>query len=252
MHGMRNSAGPFAASLVTGLVLALLLWGGELVRYNSPGWLTSFAGLFFLLVVLLPLALGIGTYYAVVSGGENPYVRLADATSSGGRFLSTPDCQKGWRVFNGIFWVFLYLSSTILLSYLLSHEIAVEIVRPRYQAILSLASVAGSVILFLPLLRFGFAIGRRLESRANGIPGLRQLWARPLYPILLLTVVVRRHTGSPLATPHADGRHRPLRNGAGRNDLSGILHALAHHSGGYFLAEHHHYLRPGRTEPLWQ
>ncbi len=190
MHGMRNSAGPFTASLVTGLVLALLLWGGELVRYDSPGWLTSFAGLFFLLVVLLPVALGIGTYYAVVSGGVNPYLRLADATSRAGHFLTTPDRSNGWRVFNGIFWLLLYLAGTILLAYLLSHEIAVEIVRPRYQAILSLASVAGTVLLFLPLLRFGFAFGRRIEGPANGIPILRRLWSRPLYPILLLTGVI--------------------------------------------------------------
>lgn len=188
MPNMRHSAGPFAASLTTGLVLALLLWGGEATLTRSPGWMTSWAALFFLLAVLLPVSMLAALYFTVVAGKENPYNRLADGISRWGSYLTTVNPGNGWRVGNGIFWLSVYLTGAILGAYVLSREIAVEIVRPRYQAILSLAATGVCFLILLPIPRFGFALGRRLESWAASVSGLRMLWLRPLNPLLTLVL----------------------------------------------------------------
>lgn len=190
VHNMRHTAGPFAASLTTGLVLALLLWCGEATVARAPAWTASLASLFFLLTVLLPFSALIALYFSVVAGNMNPYDRLADGISRWGDYLTGPDAARGWRVGNGIFWFGLYLASAIACSYLLSREIAVEIVLPRYQAILSLAATGCSFLVLAPVPRFGLALGRRLEGWATDVPGLRQLWSRPLYPALALVAVV--------------------------------------------------------------
>jgi arylsulfatase A-like enzyme len=189
VHDMRNSAGPFAASLTTGLVLALLLWGGESTVARSPGWMTSWAALFFLLAILLPISILAALYFTVVAGTVNPYDRLADGISRWASYLTTMNAGKGWRLSNGIFWLSIYLAGATYGSYLLTSEIAVEIVRPRYQAILSLAATACCFLILLPLPRFGFALGRRLEGPAATAPGLRLLWSRPLHPVLALVTV---------------------------------------------------------------
>ncbi len=188
MGDSSGRAGPFSACLVTGLVLALVLWLCEALFGSPPDGSTTLASFFFLLLVLVPASLSAAVFFAVVGGDANPYERLGTVAGRFWSYLVQRDGEAGFRLLNGVLWLGLYGAVAVVAGYLLNREIALEIVRARYQAILAMAATVGTFAVLLPIPLFGLALGRRLAPTAARLPGIAALWRRPLLPagVLLL------------------------------------------------------------------
>lgn len=178
---------PFSATLLTGLIWLVLLWGGErLVGPEHSLQIQVSSGFFLLMVVVLPVALGAGVFLRVVLGRRNPYLVLLQQLGLGWRRLVSKDAEAGFRWLNGLLWWGLYLGAAVLSSISLCRTIATDVVRPAYQAILSVSATGAAFLALVPIPVFGLALGERTAPWAARIPGLRLLYGRRLWPFLLL------------------------------------------------------------------
>jgi len=169
---------------------ALLLWATDLFFCVPERMHVALASLFFLLLLLLPLSLAFGLFFRVVLDRGNPYWSLERVVTRSWDVAWTRDPAAGFRLLVETLGGLLYAGAAAGAAYLICRELAVEIVRPRYQAILSVVATVGSFAALVPLFLFARAVGRRWSERAAGIPVLSAAWSRPGIPVVGTVVAV--------------------------------------------------------------
>ena len=164
------------------MFFSLLVWFVDLLTAFPPDWASGLAGLFFNLLFVVPLSLATGLFFRVVWGRSNPYVIIGVWGSSLWSFLVRPDGERGFTWLMRGLSLAAYLGAALVLSFMLCREIALEVIRPRYQSILSITATMGAFIAALPIYIFGVGVGRLLARPLARVPVLALLYARPLGP----------------------------------------------------------------------
>ncbi len=181
--------GPYSAALATGVVWGLLLWIGERLFASPPSVSAAMASGFFLLIMVWPFIVLTGLFWQVTLGLDNPYHILAGGLRRHFNNLLQKNPEAGFRLTNALFWGGFSLALATFGAVTMCRSIAIEVVRPEYQGILSVGATVGAFVLSIPVFVFGLALGRKVAPQAKRIPVVRACFGRPMWPLLAALVV---------------------------------------------------------------
>lgn len=174
----RTTPGPFAVAFGWSALLVWVLWVADWFWHPPSFAEDALSSLFLLYLVCLPLAPLLGLYFRVVVGPANPYGVFGSFLRKRARAAWTPDDRAGFLFLTRWTSLGLWAVTTLYLSAKLGTKIGYDVVRPNYQAILTLAGSLAIALALAPLCLFLIRGGERMAHRLASLRGVRWIWTR--------------------------------------------------------------------------